>query len=131
MINFISKKQKRSIYDIFDEEESFKIEKKILISIPNDNAKHYGRIRNIDKKKELYPNSSHNKFKEDNKRNKIMNNFLKFLFSFLNENLKENEYKILAISKLEAKIDNIKDLLNNLIEWKKEEIIKKDQKLLI
>ncbi len=122
MINFISKKQKRSIYDIFDEEESFKIEKKILTSIPNDNAKHYGRIRNKDKKKELYPNSSHNKFKEDNKRNKIMNNFLKFLFSFLNENLKENEYKQFLVLKLKKRrkvktlnLSSIKEIFNSTI----------------
>ena len=115
MINFIAKKQKKSIYDIFDEEESFKIEKKILTSIPNDNAKHYGRTRNKDQKKELCPNSGHNKYTEDNKRNKIMNNFLKFLISFLNENLKENEFTQFLFLKLK-KIRKVKTLNSSSIK---------------
>ena len=56
------------------------------------------------------------------------NSFFKITFIEEKALLKENEYKILAISKLEAKIDNIKDLLNNLIEWKKEYIPTDTQK---
>ena len=56
------------------------------------------------------------------------NSFFKITFFEEKALLKENEYKLLAISKLEAKIDNIKDLLNNLIEWKKEYIPTDTQK---
>ena len=56
------------------------------------------------------------------------NSFFKITFIEEKALLKENEYKILAISKLETKIDNIKDLLNNLIEWKKEYIPTDTQK---
>ena len=56
------------------------------------------------------------------------NSFFKITFIEEKVLLKENEYKILAISKLETKIDNIKDLLNNLIEWKKEYIPTDTQK---
>ncbi len=56
------------------------------------------------------------------------NSFFKITFIEEKALLKENEYKILAISKLEANIDNIKDLLNNLIEWKKEYIPTDTQK---
>ncbi|MBQ6784039.1 MAG: UvrD-helicase domain-containing protein [Acholeplasmatales bacterium] len=56
------------------------------------------------------------------------NSFFKITFIEEKALLKENEYKLLAISKLEAKIDNIKDLLNNLIEWKKEYIPTDTQK---
>lgn len=101
--------KKNNFYDIFDDEkESLKIQNRnvnLKWNI-NSNIKVFGRKTKIDKENETGLNLCHNKYIEDNKRNKIMNNFLKFLIAFLNEN-KKNDEKFLFL-KLKRKKNKFK-----------------------